>query len=112
MTFTGKGAMDLKGRRMQMETLMAMPALPGGSMKIDQVLDGTSMYMRMPMLKGQLPGGKEWMKIDMQKAGKAAGLDMSAMMQGGGSDPAAMLRWPRPPTASRSSGPRRSAACR
>jgi len=93
MTFTGKGAMDLKGRRMQMETLMEMPALPGGSMKVDQVLDGTTMYMRMPMLKGQLPGGKEWMKIDMQKAGKAAGLDMSAMMQGGGSDPAAMLRW-------------------
>lgn len=92
MTFTGEGAMDLEARRMHMEMRMAMPALPGGSMQMEQVLDGTTMYMRSPLMKGQLPGGKEWMRLDMQKAGKAAGLDMSAM-QGGNGDPTAMVKW-------------------
>ena len=89
MTFTGSGAMDLKGRRMQMKMLMAVA---GTKMDIEQVLDGTTMYMRMPMFKGNLPGGKEWIRMDMEKAGKAAGLDLGAMGQGG-SDPSAMLKW-------------------
>ncbi|HKD94601.1 MAG TPA: LppX_LprAFG lipoprotein [Gaiellaceae bacterium] len=41
------------------------------------------IYMRMPsFLSSQMPGGKAWMKLDLSKFGKSAGIDMSKLMSG------------------------------
>jgi len=40
------------------------------------------IYMRIPFLSSQIPGGKEWMKLDISKFGKSAGIDMSKLMSG------------------------------
>jgi hypothetical protein len=37
------------------------------------------MYMNLPFLAGQLPDGKSWIRIDLQKAGKALGLDFNQL---------------------------------
>ena len=54
-------------------------------------MDGLVMYMRMPLLGALLPGGKQWVRMDLEKVGKAAGLDVQQLMGVGGSDPRRML---------------------
>ena len=58
---------------------MTMSVL-GRSVKFNAVEDGTTMYMQSPLFTSQLPGGKTWMKIDLQKAGSKLGLDYSSLM--------------------------------
>lgn len=40
------------------------------------------IYMRIPFLSSQIPGHKQWMKLDISKFGKSAGIDMSKLMSG------------------------------
>jgi hypothetical protein len=60
--------------------------------KLEMRLDGTVAYMHMPLLAGKLPGGKEWVRLDLEKAASLQGLDL-AQLQGfaEGSDPRQML---------------------
>lgn len=54
--------------------------LAGVDMAIDEVLDGTAIYLKSPLLTAGLPQGKTWMKIDLQKVGASKGLDFSSLM--------------------------------
>lgn len=38
------------------------------------------MYMRSPVLQGQLPKGKTWMRIDLQTAGGSVGIDLGSLI--------------------------------
>jgi hypothetical protein len=38
------------------------------------------VYMRLGALSSQLPGGMQWIKLDVTKLGKSAGVDLSKMM--------------------------------
>lgn len=60
--------------------------------KLEMRLDGTVAYMHMPLLAGKLPGRKEWVRLDLEKAASLQGLDL-AQLQGfaEGSDPRQML---------------------
>jgi hypothetical protein len=51
------------------------------------------IYMRAPALSADagLPGGKAWMKLDVSKLGKSAGVDFSKMMSGSQLEPTDML---------------------
>jgi hypothetical protein len=51
----------------------------GLSGTIDEVLNGTTIYLKSPLLTSNLPKGKNWLKLDLQKAGKARGIDLSAL---------------------------------
>ena len=84
----GNGAIDMRRRAAHMTMSTSIP--PMGDVAIEEILDGTTIYMKMPQL-AQLPGGKPWAKIDLQKAGKAAGIDFSKLMQNGQTNPADML---------------------
>jgi LppX/LprAFG-like lipoprotein len=61
----------------------------GQDIKIDEVMDGATMYMRLPAEARQgLPDGKEWMKLDLDRAtGGAVGGAL-----GQSQDPASMLK--------------------
>jgi hypothetical protein len=50
------------------------------------------IYMRLGFLSSQLPGGKQWIKLDVSKLGKAAGLDLGKLMSGTQFQPSDMLR--------------------
>jgi hypothetical protein len=40
------------------------------------------IYMKLGFLSSQLPGGKQWIKLDLTKLGKSAGLDLGQLMSG------------------------------
>jgi LppX_LprAFG lipoprotein len=45
------------------------------------VLADKVMYLKMPFLSGMLPGGKQWMKIDVAAAAKQAGTSLGSFGQ-------------------------------
>ena len=47
--------------------------------EITEVMKGWRIYMTSPLFARQLPQGKTWMSLDLQKAGKAAGIDFSSL---------------------------------
>jgi hypothetical protein len=68
----------------------------GGPLSADFVFDeseGVVLYVRFPFLKGQLPGGKTWMKADLVEIGKRYGLDVDRLKETKQSDPGNMLAY-------------------
>jgi hypothetical protein len=49
------------------------------------------IYMRIPFISTQLPGHKQWMKLDFTKLGKSAGVDFGKLMSGSQFQPTDML---------------------
>jgi hypothetical protein len=49
------------------------------------------IYMRLGFLSSQLPGGKQWIKLDVSKLGKAAGLDVGKLLSGTQFQPSDLL---------------------
>jgi LppX_LprAFG lipoprotein len=47
---------------------------------IDEVLEGTTIYMRSPLFASSLPKGKTWMKLDLEKSLASRGIDFSALL--------------------------------
>ena len=82
LSLSGSGDFDSANKRGAM-TVHAN--VQGIDMQIDEVLDGTTIYMKSPLFGAALPAGKTWMKIDLQKIGKSRGIDFSQLM---GQDPA------------------------
>jgi hypothetical protein len=77
VTLTGDGDFDNAKRS---GTLNMHANVAGVDMPIDAILDGTTVYMRSPLLSATLPKGKTWAKIDLQKAGQAQGVDITALL--------------------------------
>jgi hypothetical protein len=49
------------------------------------------VYMNLGFLSSFLPGGKSWVRLDIAKAGKAAGVDVTQLMGGAGQNPSDWL---------------------
>ncbi len=85
MTLSGGGNFDNASRSGAVHVDFSLGGLTGG---IDEVLDGTTIYMRSPLFAAALPTGKTWMKIDLQRALQSRGIDFSAL---GSQDPTQTL---------------------
>jgi hypothetical protein len=59
--------------------------------KIEAIMDGHVMYLRFPAMSEQLPDGKSWVRADLLKSGRAAGIDLEGFQQFTNNDPRAML---------------------
>ena len=82
----GSGVVDLNNDRARMNFAMTMPGL--GDMNIEELMNGTTIYMRFPaQLMQRIPGGKEWMKLDLEALAKASGVDMKQLTQAGENNP-------------------------
>ena len=85
-SMSGMGAYDAPDHRWQM-TLEASAPSSDGSMQTfsaDMLVDASTgfvMYMRMPLLTSLLPQGKSWIRIDLEKAAKSKGVDMSQLLK-------------------------------
>lgn len=69
-------------------------ALGGSTLRIDEVINRLTVYMKMPAaLTSKLPGGKPWLKLDLAKAGAAMGMPGLGALANNpvGSDPSQML---------------------
>ena len=49
------------------------------------------VYVQLGFLASQLPGGKQWLKVDVSKLGKSAGLDLGQLMSGSQFQPGDLL---------------------
>lgn len=91
-TFDGQaGQMD-----MDMSDLLKSSGAPAGTdatMSAIFLKEGGDpvMYMRFGFLAGQLPAGKTWMRIDMEKAGKGLGVDFNQLTGGAAQNPTSAL---------------------
>lgn len=88
----GTGEFDLGAGRSSMTANISVPPGSNGSLgvsmlegKFDMVLDGTMMYMRWPSMFRSLPGGADWISMDMVEVAEEAGLDLGSL--GLGQDP-------------------------
>jgi hypothetical protein len=83
---TGSGLVQFKPPKVQ---LNFKTSVAGQTIAIDEVLDGTTLYMKLPKEAGaNIPGGKTWLKLDLDKA--TGGAISGAMSQS--QDPAAQLK--------------------
>ena len=49
------------------------------------------IYIRLGALSSQIPGGKHWIKLDVSKLGKSAGLDLGKLLSGSQLQPTDLL---------------------
>ncbi|MEV7733204.1 hypothetical protein AB0O75_14120 [Streptomyces sp. NPDC088921] len=75
-TITGSGVLDLQGGTSRMR-------LGQGGQQLEQRIVNQVLYQKPPAASGQLPEGKTWMKVDLQRLNRSQGTGGPAM-----SDPA------------------------
>lgn len=90
VTARGTGAVDFAARSTELRMHMTVPQA-GMTLDMSERMIGTTMYIRSPLFAGAIH--KPWLKLDLQKLGKSAGIDMNAAMSTGGSDPTQMLAY-------------------
>lgn len=83
MTETGSG--DFQNNP-NLGAMSVRATVPGRTVTINAVLDGTSVYMGSDLFTGQLPGGKTWLKLDYGKELSSLGLSTSALTASSPSD--------------------------
>jgi outer membrane lipoprotein-sorting protein len=77
VTMTGEGDFD---NAQHQGTMQVHAKVAGVDVQIDEVLDGTNIYLRSPLLAAAIPSGKTWMKLDLAKLGRTQGADFSALL--------------------------------
>src|SRR5438093_419878 len=73
-----EGGYDFGAHRGRLQFDPSTMAIPGQQGPVDSVFDysgGAVVYIHLPQLAGQL-GGKQWVKIDLNAASKAAGTNI------------------------------------
>jgi LppX_LprAFG lipoprotein len=95
---TADGSFDQNQGELDLDLSSALQAanLPAGSdgnVKLLYLEEGGDpvMYMDFPFLSSKLPGGKTWIKIDLEKAGKGLGIDFSQLLGQSNQNPAQTL---------------------
>ena len=83
LSFSGNGQSDSAKGRMQMTMdFSGLPAQVTQNGSTAQfVLADKVMYLKLPFLSGMLPGGKQWMKLDLAAAAKQAGTSLGSFGQ-------------------------------
>jgi hypothetical protein len=103
---TATGALDNANHRMSMRLDMSKLASQLGAagagmgsaddwvgQVVSDLANGRSVvYMNLPVLAKVMPGGKPWIKVDLDAVGKQAGIDLSQFTQLG-TDPSRMVDW-------------------
>jgi hypothetical protein len=95
---TGSGTVDFQNQAASMifdvGDLLAgsgLPASPNEKWKI--VTEGLVLYMHAPTLAQQLPGGKQWLKLDVEAVARSRKVDLSQFRQLTQNDPTQMLAY-------------------
>jgi hypothetical protein len=79
--------------RMDLASLLATAGVPAGGGPLELRIDGKDVFVRVPELPGlQVPGGKEWVGLDLGQLAESFGLDTAGLGSLVAVDPAAQLR--------------------
>jgi len=83
LSLSGNGQSDTANGRMQMT--MDFSGLPASVTQngstAEFVLADKVMYLKMPFVSAMLPGGKQWLKVDLAAAAKRAGTSLGSLGQ-------------------------------
>jgi hypothetical protein len=90
IVISGTGFMDLRGQRGVFDFQVRVR---GRSIAARELLVHRTIYMTASFLRGKLPHGKTWMKIDIARAAKAQGVDLAALQSPGGGSPQDQLQY-------------------
>jgi hypothetical protein len=85
VTFKGAGDFDSKNKLGSMTVDFSTGGLNG---TIDEISDGTDVYIKSDLLSIMLPEGKTWIKVDLTKTAKSTGVGISSFLS---QDPAQAL---------------------
>jgi hypothetical protein len=95
---TANGAFDQQEGEMTMDlsNLLQSTGLPVGSgsgivLRYLTENGDPVVYMEMPFLASELPAGKTWIRLDLEKAGKSLGVDFSQLLSQSNQNPAQTL---------------------
>lgn len=95
-TFEASGVVDNVAQTGRLEfgefEVPGAGALPPDAVEGEVLFDELTIYLRFPVLLGQLPGGKEWLKLDLSEALSGEGVDLGQLSQIGQSNPTDSLR--------------------
>ncbi|MDQ3879123.1 MAG: hypothetical protein M3290_12365 [Actinomycetota bacterium] len=83
----GFGEIDSANRRSHLTMDFGESPVLGSLGSAEIVGDGLVMYMKWPFMSSLIPGAKPWIKMDLDAIGDRMGIDMSSLMQLGGSNP-------------------------
>lgn len=75
VTMTANGSISPASRTGDLTMQMELP-VNGSTQTVDMnmVMDGDTMYMKMPFLSNQLPGVQPWLSMNLKQLGKVAGI--------------------------------------
>jgi len=93
LKMTGEGVVDGETQqgRLTLKAISAPSGVSKQSLGQEIVFDKLVLYLRSPVFAAALDDGKKWLKIDLEKAGKAAGIDLASLTQSG-QDPSQSLK--------------------
>ena len=94
-TFTGEGEFSGQQGRMTFD-MSDFDAATGGAFggELEMLIDRLLIYMKFPpQIASQIPGGKEWIRIDLAAAGEELGIDFQELMQFQQTDPTQTLQY-------------------
>ena len=85
VVLSGHGAFETKGGTGSMSVNVHAGPI---TTTVDEVLSGTAVYLKSPLLAAGLPSGKTWVKVDLAKL-HLSGIDLQSLLA---QDPAAQLK--------------------
>jgi LppX/LprAFG-like lipoprotein len=86
VSLRGSGAYDVKAHDGSLDATFDAGAISGA---IQEVQQGTDVYLKSDLFSVALPAGKTWVKLDLAKAAKSRGLNLQALLA---EDPSASLK--------------------
>ncbi len=87
LTLDGNGGYNHTTDEGWQQVLVTVPS--AGKPSIDQIFIENVLWMKSTLFANALPAGKEWVKVDVDKAGKNLGFNFKALM---GQTPADVLK--------------------
>lgn len=94
---SGEGLFDYRDRKGRMTFDISSIPGSGGALsksgRMQVLFDGLTMYMNWPFLSKVLPVDEPWVKVDLQKLGESAGIDVGQLAQVGQTDPTQSLEY-------------------
>jgi hypothetical protein len=89
----GFGALDFgHPQKGDLRMTMSVPTVPV-PLQMHEIVDGLVVYMDVPLLSGSLPSAKPWIKLDMGKLGRQAGVNLGSIMESSNNDPSQALSY-------------------
>jgi hypothetical protein len=79
---------------MDLSDALAAAGQPGSGkveLRYRQESGDTVLYLNMPALTSRLPGSPSWVRLDLQQAGSALGVDLNQLLTQGGQSPSDVL---------------------